>query len=163
MLARHRIRLVANVIGLSTSLGSAVAKAGGATVEGGPRGLLIATGYQLALPRAYAFTIGNVVVSRVATVNELPKELLDHEESHANQWAALTAPGFLAAYSAASLWSWVRTGDAYSRNAFERSAGLPSGGYRERPTVPLRRRFSGRLVDALSAPADETRATGAVA
>jgi len=154
---------VANVIGLSTSLGLTVAKAGGATVQAGPRGLLIATGYQRQLPRAYAFTIGNVVVSRVATPADIPEELLDHEERHANQWAALTAPGFLAGYSLASLWSWVRTGDVYSRNAFERSAGLLSGGYRERPTVPLRRRFSGRSAVAPSAHADETRATGAVA
>ena len=48
---------------------------------------------------------------------------------------------FLPAYAVASAWSWARTGDPWSRNAFERRAGLAAGGYREaRPRPLLRRR-----------------------
>jgi len=53
-------------------------------------------------------------------------------------------------YLGAAGWSWLRTGDFFSRNAFERGAGLISGGYREQPVRPrqesvaaLRRLFSG--------------------
>jgi hypothetical protein len=41
------------------------------------------------------------------------------------------------AYVAAASWSWLRTGDFASRNAFERRAGLADGGYRERPVRPV--------------------------
>ena len=45
----------------------------------------------------------------------------------------------------AAAWSWLRTGDHYSRNVFERRAGLADGGYRE---ARLRRTRRQRLVSA---------------
>ncbi len=60
-----------------------------------------------------------------------------HEESHIRQYAVL-GPAFWPAYALACGWSWLRTGDWWSRNAFERRAGLSAGGYRERPV----RRFA---------------------
>ena len=40
---------------------------------------------------------------------------------------------FLPLYLLAMAWSWLVAGDYWSRNTFERRAGLDSGGYREQP------------------------------
>jgi hypothetical protein len=47
---------------------------------------------------------------------------------------------FLPLYWLACLWSWVRCGDHWSRNVFERRAGLVDGGYVEQATRSVRRR-----------------------
>ena len=66
--------------------------------------------------------------------------LLDHEARHALQYAWCLGPMLLPLYAAASGWSWVRTGDWWSRNVFERRAGLAAGGYTDRGTRSQRRR-----------------------
>jgi hypothetical protein len=43
-------------------------------------------------------------------------------------------------YAVAAGWSWLRSGDAASRNPFERLAGLADGGYRDAGGVGLRER-----------------------
>lgn len=125
----YRARQVVNALNLSTLLGLAVAKASGATLARGEDGLVLATGARGSFPRADAFTVGNVVVLRTATPSA---ELLRHESVHATQWACCVVL-FLPLYLLAAGWSYARTGDHWSRNAFERRAGLADGGYVERP------------------------------
>ena len=115
-------------------LGLAVAKAGGADLSRGPDRIVLATGWSGRSPKATAFTVGDVIVTRLSA-DELATRpmLVQHESRHADQWACWLGLPFLPAYAVASLWSVFRTGDPASRNAFERRAGLVAGGYRERP------------------------------
>jgi hypothetical protein len=137
-----------NVINLSTLLGIAVAKLGGARLRRGPDGLLLANGYRLPLPRNPAFTVGNVVVARDAERLARRPSLLAHEARHATQYAWCVGPVMWIPYAIASAWSWLRTGDPASRNWFERRAGLADGGYQERPVRPILRgrRSAGRAI-----------------
>jgi hypothetical protein len=81
-------------------------------------------------------TIGNVVI--VPEHIPLTADLLAHEAAHATQWAVCVV-AFLPLYWLACLWSWIRTGDYFSRNVFERRADLAKGGYVEQPTRLARR------------------------
>jgi hypothetical protein len=131
--AAVRIRQVTNWVNLGTPLGLAVALAGGARVSRGPHGLLIATGYRWSIPpvRGRAMTIGDVVLLGIDQEALLRRpRLLTHEARHSGQYARWLGPiGFLPAYAAASLWSWLHTGDPALRNHFETHAGLLDGGY----------------------------------
>ncbi|YCK80432.1 hypothetical protein M1D89_15190 [Arthrobacter sp. D3-18] len=130
MTPAQRLRQIANVLNLSTPLGLAVAAVSRSTVSHGPRGLLIAAGYNWKLPHAGAFTVGNVVLYRaphgVAGTNTV---LLGHEERHSTQYAYCLGLPFLALYGVAAGWSMLRSGNPASRNFFERQAGLVAGGY----------------------------------
>jgi hypothetical protein len=130
--AAHRTRQVVNALNLSTLLGLALAKASGATLGRGPDGLVLATGVRRRLLSASAFTVGNVVI---IAVDSPSAELLRHEGRHASQWACCVVL-FLPLYWLAAGWSYLRCGDHWSRNVFERRAGLLEGGYSE---APLRR------------------------
>ncbi|HLR94645.1 MAG TPA: hypothetical protein VK053_08980 [Jiangellaceae bacterium] len=122
-----RARRLANLVNLSTPLGLLVARVGGAVTRAGPDGLVLAAPYQLSLPPAAAFTVGNVVLHRGGTT--LTPPLLRHEARHATQWAWCLGLPFLPLYLLASAWSWLRTGDPATGNVFERHAGLADGGY----------------------------------
>ena len=135
MSAAYRVRQVVNVLNLSTLLGLLVAKASGAALSRGADGIVLATGARGSFPRASAFTVGNVVILRTTSPSA---ELLRHESRHATQWACCVVL-FLPLYWLAALWSYARTGDHYSRNTFERRAGLTDGGYHEHAPRPLRR------------------------
>ena len=137
--AAHRLRQVINVINLSTPIGLLIARAAHTRLVSGPDGLLVAFGYGWVLPRHTAFTVGNVVLLRgdESVLAQRPT-LLAHEARHASQYAVCIGPLMWPLYGLAAGWSWVCTGDAASRNIFERRAGLADGGYRERP---LRRVF----------------------
>ncbi len=124
-----------NALTLSTVVGLALARASGARIESGPDGLVLATGARGGLLRADAVTVGNVVVT---TRTALDPQLLAHEARHATQWAWCVVL-FLPLYAVAMAWSWVITGDRWSRNWFERDAGLVSGSYVESPTRWARR------------------------
>lgn len=124
---RARLRQVANLVNLSTPLGLLVARVGGAATRAGPDGLVLAAPYQLPVPPAAAFTVGNVVLHRGVTT--LTPPLLRHEARHATQWAWCLGLPFLPLYLLASAWSWLRTGDPATGNIFERRAGLADGGY----------------------------------
>lgn len=133
MLDRHRLRAAANWLTMGTPAGLALAKATGCELRRGPRQLYFAVGYQPSFPQAQAFTVGNVIVVRHPALLERD-ELMAHEERHTSQWAAcLGIVGFPILYTAAMGWSWIRTGDRFSRNVFERRADLNAGGYIERP------------------------------
>ena len=137
---RSRIRSVANMITLATPLGLLVARATNCQLAQGPRGLYFATGYAPAFPRAAAFTLGNVVILRDDRLLRRP-HLLAHEERHSTQWACcLGLVGFPLLYGLACTWSIARTGDHFSRNTFERRAGLLAGGYREHPVRSMPKR-----------------------
>lgn len=127
---RWRPRQVVNLINLSTPAGVAVALLGGARLHRGPRGLVVACGYRLDVPRAAAFTLGNVVITahRPGWLEDRPR-LLAHEERHASQYAACLGLPMLPLYAAAAAWSWWRSGDWALHNVFERRAGLADGGY----------------------------------
>jgi hypothetical protein len=129
-----RVRQVVNLVNLSTPLGLLVALAGRADVRRGPDGLLIARGYRLRVPRAPAFTVGNVVLVRLddEALARRPR-LLVHEARHATQYAWCVGPLMIPLYGVAAAWSWVRSRDLAAYNVFERLAGLEDGGYRTRP------------------------------
>ena len=81
---RVRVRHQLNWVNLSTPLGMAVAKAGGAQVRPGPMKLYLADRYRWRFPTGSAFTVGDVVITRhdlAALVGRRP-HLLEHEEAH---------------------------------------------------------------------------------
>lgn len=130
------LRVVLNLVNLSTPFGLLVALLGGCRLNRLPRGLVLATGYRYAVPRAVAFTVGNVVLSRHDADRILSRPaLLAHEERHTWQYAALLGLPLLPLYLLAAGWSWLATGSIAAHNPFERWAGLESGGY---PTVSPR-------------------------
>lgn len=135
----QRLRLVGNLVNLTTPLGLGVALAGGARVRRGPRGLFIGEGYRLRFPVASAFTIGSVITTS-GTWEELlarSPRLFEHEERHTWQYLYCVGLPFLPAYSVCLVWSMLRTGDRAARNFFERQADLAAGGYRDVPVRPV--------------------------
>ncbi len=124
------LRLVVNVVNLSTPLGLAVAKISGARLASAPDGLLLAHGYSWPVPPAPAFTIGNVILVRADAANATARpRLLIHEARHSTQYAWCLGVGMLPLYFVAAGWSWLRARDFSSYNVFERLAGLEDGGY----------------------------------
>lgn len=136
-----RLRHAVNHVNLSTPLGLLVARVGGAHARRRHGRLTIVGGYRLEVPAAPAFTVGDVVIVRSAALDALPDRLVAHEREHAVQYAYFGGPLMLGWYGLAAGWSWLRTGDWWSRNLFERRAGLALGGYVEHPVVPWRRRL----------------------
>ena len=129
MTPAQRLRQLANLLNASTPLGLLLARLTGTTTLKGPRGLIIATGYDRKLPIAGAFAVGNVIIYRAGPETALANPvLLGHEERHSTQYACLGLP-FLVLYFAAAGWSLLRHGDPASGNPFERHAGLEAGGY----------------------------------
>lgn len=131
MLPAFRLRQLSNAVNGSTLLGLLVARAGGARLDRGPEGLLLASGYRLRVPPAPAFTVGNVIIVREAGLLRRRPRLLAHEARHATQYAWCVGPGLLPLYVLAAGWSWLRHGNPFSANVFERRAGLSDGGYAE--------------------------------
>jgi hypothetical protein len=127
--SRTRARL--NAITLATPLGVVLARGAGCAVapRRGGDGLILASGWTAPLPRARAFTVGDVVIAREARLLA-DADLLDHEAQHAQQWAACGGVlGFPLLYGVAMLVSYLRTGNHYARNVFEVRADLRKGGY----------------------------------
>jgi hypothetical protein len=136
---RERLRLVGNLVNLTTPLGLGVALAGGARVRRGPRGLFLGEGYRLRFPVAGAFTIGSVITTS-RTWDELSTRdprLFEHEERHTWQYLYCAGLPFFPAYAVCLVWSVLRTGDRAARNFFERQADLAAGGYRDAPVRPV--------------------------
>ncbi|MFX4273707.1 hypothetical protein ACQBAR_03755 [Propionibacteriaceae bacterium Y1685] len=131
-----QLRRVGNWINLSTPLGLGIARAGGCRTTSGPRGLHLASGYRLGFPYAPAFTVGNVLINR-ADWADATDDLLRHEEGHSWQWLVCAGLPFLPLYGAATVWSWLRTGDRGAGNVFEELAGLELGGYAAKARRPL--------------------------
>ncbi len=131
----QRVRFGWSLVNLSTPFGLAIATLGRARLRRGPRALIFAEHYRYDFPKAGAFTVGNVIVTR-QTMDALEARVpgtLAHEDAHAWQYAALLGLPFLPVYLLSAGWSWLRTGDPASRNFLERHAGLVRGGYVERP------------------------------
>lgn len=142
--AAHWVRLLINVINLSTPLGLVLAVVGRARLKIGPDGLLLGYNYRMPVPPAPAFTVGNVVLFKRGQEYLVRRpRLLVHESRHATQYAFCLGLVMLVLYALAAGWSWVRTGDPASRNVFEIRAGLLDGGYQERPLRPVFRRGVG--------------------
>ncbi|MGI8331155.1 hypothetical protein ACRYCC_14410 [Actinomadura scrupuli] len=137
MRSRHRVRLAANLLNLSTPLGLLIALAGRCEIRGARDGLIICDGYRMPLPAAPAFTVGNVLLFRDARELDGRPELLAHEARHATQYAFCLGPVMLVLYLACAGVSLLLSGCHASYNPFERLAGLADGGYVKRP---LRRR-----------------------
>lgn len=134
--AAHWVRAIGNALNLSTLLGLALAGVGRARLSWACDGLLLAEGYRLRLPKAGAFTVGNVVLVPGGTMAEVElrnPDTIPHEAAHSWQYFGCVGLPFLALYALASGWSWLRCGDAAAGNWFERNAGLVRGGYRVLP------------------------------
>jgi hypothetical protein len=153
-----RARLAVNLLNGSTAAGILVAAAGRARLSRARDGLLIGARYRLPVPVAPAFTVGNVVITRMdAAALAAAGPLLRHEARHATQYACCGGLPMIPAYLIAAAWSWALTGDFGARNVFERRAGLADGGYSERPVRPALARWQARLATA-SLPAAGRRA-----
>jgi hypothetical protein len=134
------VRTALNWVNLSTPLGLAVARIGGATIAPRGRGTYLATGYRFGFPHASAFTVGSVIVSRHDAAHLLARPvLLRHEDRHCTQYAWALGVAMLPAYVVCVAVSWVVAGDHSSYNPFERLAGLDDGNYPP-PTTRLARR-----------------------
>lgn len=122
---------IANVINLSTPLGLVIARLGRAELRPGPDGSILAEHYRLSFPVAAAFTVGHVLITAHAwdDLLRVNPQLLRHEQRHSWQYVACAGLPFLPLYSLAMAWSWLRSRDLFSRNVFERHAGLADGGY----------------------------------
>jgi len=126
-----------NTFNLTTPGGWVLARVAGCEVRRREPGWE-ATGYGWRFPHAGAFTVGSVVISRTPLVDLV----WEHECAHMRQYALL-GPLFLPGYALAAAYSLWRTGDWWSRNVFERRAGLVAGGYVENPVRRGSRRISG--------------------
>lgn len=134
-----RVKEVVNAVNGSTPVGLVVAALGRARMARGPRGLVLATGYRCTFPRASAFTVGNVVVTKHdARWWEAHPRMLLHEERHSWQYVVLLGLPMLPLYGVAAAWSYLRGGDPSTHNVFETAAGLRDGGY---PLVSRRQRL----------------------
>ena len=133
------VRLLGNMVNLTTPIGLLVAVIGGARIRRGPRGLFVAEGYRLKFPVASAFTVGSVITATRPWQEQLRHNprLLEHEEGHTWQYLWCIGLPFYPAYAVCLVWSMLRTGDRAARNFFERSAGLVSGGYQDKPIRPV--------------------------
>jgi hypothetical protein len=137
MTAWQRVKLVGNLLNLTTLAGLVVGVLGRARFSRGPRGLVFANGYKLGFPVAGAFTVGNVVVSKHERAYFDNPALVRHEERHSWQYFCLIGLPMLPLYVVAAVVSFLLTGDPASRNPFERLADLKEGGYVERPIQPI--------------------------
>ncbi|HZX05763.1 hypothetical protein [Kribbella sp.] len=133
------VKVVGNLLNLSTVVGALVGVLGRARFSRGPRGLVFANGYRLGFPVAGAFTIGNVVLSKHERGYFDDAKLVRHEERHSWQYFCLLGLPMLPLYVVGVVVSFLLTGDPASRNPFERLANLQDGGYVERPVQPLGR------------------------
>jgi len=125
-----RVRTVLNWINLSTLLGFAIAKMGGATITRRGRGTYLASGYRYNFPVASAFTVGSVIASKhdLVYVTDRPL-LLQHEDRHCTQYAFVFGVVMLPFYFLFVGLSYALAGDHSSYNPFERLANLSDGGY----------------------------------
>jgi hypothetical protein len=130
MRVRHRLKAAVNIVNLSTPFGLFIALIGARRLERGPRGLVFARGYRLPVPPAPAFTVGNVILVRLADddLAERPA-LLAHEERHTTQYAWSLGPVMIVLYFLASGVSWALCGCPACYNPYERLADLVDGGY----------------------------------
>lgn len=136
-----QVRAVVNWLNLSTILGLAIARTGGATVRRHSRGTWLATDYRYRFPMASAFTVGSVIISRHDGMYlEARPALLRHEDRHCTQYAFCLGPVMVLLYVVSMGASWLLSGDHASYNPFERLANLSDGGYRK-----ARLRFSRRV------------------
>lgn len=136
-----RVRTILNWLNLSTPLGLAVARAGGATIVRRGRGTYLATGYRYGFPVASAFTIGSVITSKHDPAYFAARPvLLQHEDRHCTQYAFVLGVVMLPVYFFFIGLSWVVAGDHSSYNPFERLAGLADGNYPPATTRRAKRR-----------------------
>ena len=149
MRAGLRARQLVNLANGSTLAGLGVAAAGRARLTPSADGLFTGTGYQLPVPSAPAFCLGNVIITRRVSVG--PRSaLFRHEARHATQYAWCGGVLMVPLYLVATGVSWALTGDFGAGNVFERRAGLADGGYTAKPLRPAIRRLSARPGSAAS-------------
>jgi hypothetical protein len=149
----HLARTVLTAVNGTTGAGLLLALATRTKIRRGRDGVLVAEGYRGKVPPATCFTVGSVIITRRTADWLLAPErerLFGHESRHAGQYAVL-GPLFWPAYWISCGWSYALTGSYGARNAFEKHAGLATGGYRERPLRPWAARLTG---SAESRPSD---------
>jgi hypothetical protein len=132
MRPRYLARQAVNLVNGSTLAGLGVARLGSARLARCPDGLLTGTGYQLPVPAAPAFTLGNVIITRRPSL-DADSALFRHEARHSTQYAWTGGLLMLPLYFTAAGASWLLSGDFGAWNPFERAANLADGGYTARP------------------------------
>ena len=133
-----RVRTALNWINLSTLLGLAIARIGGASIVRRGRGTYLATGYRFGFPVASAFTVGSVITSKHDLDYFVDRPvLLQHEDRHCTQYAFVLGVVMLPFYFLCVGISYAIAGDHSSYNPFERLANLADGNY-----PPPRTRFT---------------------
>ncbi|MBO3750832.1 hypothetical protein J5X84_32570 [Streptosporangiaceae bacterium NEAU-GS5] len=127
----HRTRQILNYANLSTPAGLLIGRLGGGRAVRHETGLVLVYGCRLIPPRAGAFTVGSVVMTkRPPEEDYLSGRLLAHEARHAWQWSGcVLVPLGAVLYLLALTASYVICGDPGSWNVFERMANLEDGGY----------------------------------
>ena len=128
--AAYRARQVVNALNLSTLLGLALATGERRRLSAAPTGWCSPRGVRVGSARApSAFTVGNVVL--LAHRGPDARACCAHEAQARHAVGVLRAAVPAAVLARGGLVV-PRTGDHFSRNVFERRAGLLDGGYVER-------------------------------
>jgi hypothetical protein len=131
-------RHVLNNFNLSTFLGLLIAKIIGGTTIQLDNNIYINYGRKGKYLKAWAITIGDVVLAKKdkncekcksGKPHDLSQRILRHELKHSEQFAKFGGVIFLALYLFASIKSFIIYKNVWQGNIYEIQAGLEDGGY----------------------------------
>jgi hypothetical protein len=134
----NRKRHILNNLNLSTFLGLLISKIIGGTTIQLDNLIYINYGRKGKYKKAWAITIGDVVLAKQdrnckecksGTPHDLADRILRHELKHSEQFAKFGGIIFLALYLFASIKSFIIYRNIWQGNIYEIQAGLEDGGY----------------------------------
>jgi hypothetical protein len=134
----NRKRHILNNLNLSTFLGLLISKIIGGTTIQSENGIYINYGRKGKYNKAWAITIGDVILAKqdkncrqckLGNPHNLSSAILRHELIHSEQFAKFGGVIFLALYSFASIKSFIIYRNHWQGNIYEIQAGLSDGGY----------------------------------
>ena len=134
----NRKRHILNNLNLSTFLGLLISKIIGGTTIQSENGIYINYGRKGKYNKAWAITIGDVILAKQdkncrqckqPNPHNLSSAILRQELIHSEQFAKFGGVIFLALYSFASIKSFIIYRNHWQGNIYEIQAGLSDGGY----------------------------------
>jgi len=134
----NRKRHILNNLNLSTFLGLLISKIIGGTTIQLDNLIYINYGRKGKYSKAWAITIGDVILAKKdrhcdkcksGKPHDLSNAILRHELKHSEQFAKFGGVIFLALYSFASIKSFIIYRNHWQGNIYEIQAGLKDGGY----------------------------------